>query len=170
MTIILSHKRKNLALTFVRFFSAAKLYRHNWLLSKRKTEKQSHSSVTSPSQQTAWFITFGYELQSVTFQAWLIGNQDVIERLEQNEAGSPRIGTVTVFGFAQQHVLFGMLLYVLVYPTPALWNVNCIETMGYTSKKRKRKKIHALGQLQVGKRPSFTAATFIVMCQSYAAF
>ena len=109
---------------------------------KGRLKNQNHSSVTSPCEQTAWFITLGCEQQSVKFQAFVIGNQDVIERLEQNKAGSQRIGTVTVFGFAQQHLLFGMLLHVLVYPTPALWNFNCIGTMGFTSKKQKRKYMH----------------------------
>ena len=36
-----------------------------------------------------------------------------------------------------QHLVFEMTLHVLVYPTPALWNVNCIGTMGFTSKKKK---------------------------------
>ena len=92
--------------------------------------------MTLPCEQTAWFITLGCEQQSVTFQAILIRNQDVIGNLEWNEAGSKRIRTITVFGFAQQHLLFGMVLHVLVYPTPALWNVNCIGTIDFTSKKQ----------------------------------
>ena len=83
--IILSHKRKNLPIIF---FSAAKLYAIlytgtiNCCLQGKAKKKLNQSSVTSPCEQTAWFITFGCERQSVTFQASLIGNQDDIEKLE----------------------------------------------------------------------------------------
>ena len=76
--------------------------------------------MTSAYVQMAWFITLGCEQQSVSFPALLIGNQGVIEKLEQNKAESQKIATVSSFGVAQQHHLFRMLLHVLVYPTLAL--------------------------------------------------
>ena len=56
----------------------------------------------------AWFITLGCVQQSVTFLAFLIGNQGFMEKLEQNRAESQRIETVTTctLGVAQQHLLF----------------------------------------------------------------
>ena len=61
--------------------------------------------------------------QLVIFSAFLIENQDVIEKLEQNEAESQRIGTITLFEFAKQHLLFMVHLEVLVYSIPVSRNI-----------------------------------------------
>ena len=46
----------------------------------------------------------------------LIKEQEFTEKLEENEAESQRIKTVTTFLVSQQYLLFSMLLPVLIYP------------------------------------------------------
>ena len=52
---------------------------------------------------------------SVTLRAFLIKNRSFIEKIDENEAESQRIETVTLFWVAQQYLLFSMLLPVLNY-------------------------------------------------------
>ena len=56
--------------------------------------------MTSAYQQMAWFITLGCEQQSVSFPALLIGNQGVIEKLEESRPESQKIEIVTSVGIA----------------------------------------------------------------------
>ena len=53
-----------------------------------------HSSVTYAYVQIVWFITLECVQPSVIFPAFHIGNQDVIEKLEQNRAELRKIETM----------------------------------------------------------------------------
>ena len=53
---------------------------------------------------------------SIILPVFLIENHSLIEKLEENEAESQRIETVTVFLVAQQYLLFSMLLPLTIYP------------------------------------------------------
>ena len=60
--------------------------------------------MTSAYVQMAQFITLGYVKLSIAFPTWLIGNQAVIEKLEQNKAESQKkIETVSFLGVAPRH-------------------------------------------------------------------
>ena len=69
--------------------------------------------MTSPFEHTSWFITLRCVRWSVTFPALPIKNEGAIEKLQQNEAESRKIKTVTLFGVVLQHPLFRMPLLVL---------------------------------------------------------
>ena len=98
-----------------------------------------HSSVTSAYVQMAWFVTLGCEQQSVSFPALLIGNQGVIEKLEESRPESRKIETVTSLGIAWQSLFFfqDALAYKLwiihfqphvIFCWIFLWQ-NCSDTM-----------------------------------------
>ena len=72
--------------------------------------------MTSPCEHTTWFITLGCVQWSVTFPVFPIKNEGAIEKIEQNEAESRKIKTVTLFGVVLQHPLLRMPLFVLDHP------------------------------------------------------
>ena len=67
----------------------------------------------------AWFITLGYVQRSIKFPAFLIENQNFIEKFEENKVEIQRIEIVTSRGVSQQYLHFSMLLPELVYPIQA---------------------------------------------------
>ena len=75
--------------------------------------------MTSPCEHTTWFITLGCVQWSVTFPAFPIKIEGAIKKLEQNEAESRKIKTVTLFGVVLQHPLFRIPLLVPDHPISA---------------------------------------------------
>ena len=100
-------------------FSVAKLPRYKELWSRIETE----STNSAKRDLSPYANGMVYHIRVCTtvcnIPALLIENRSFIEKLDENEAESQRIETVTLFTAAQQQFLFRMLLPVLVYPIPA---------------------------------------------------
>ena len=90
---------------------------------------------------------FGFMQQSVTLSVFLIGNQDFIEKLEQNEAGSKRIGTITHYIWAcsaTSSFQDDLACIGLSHSSLMKYRTNYNETMGFAGKKKKTKHTLAL--------------------------
>ena len=62
---------------------------------------------------------YTYTQQSISFPAWLVRSQGVIENLEQNRPESRKIETVTSFGVAQRDVFSGCSCMYWITPFQA---------------------------------------------------
>ena len=96
VTFVYTHpQRKRTTMIFnIIFFCGKTVYAQ--LIVDKKTKN--HSSVTCAYVQTAWFISLGCGQHFASFLA--IGNQGVIEKLEESRPESPKIETVTSLGIA----------------------------------------------------------------------
>ena len=88
---------------------------HSWLLTRKLKITQ---VWPVPMCKLLGLSHWGCGQHSASFLALLIGNQGLIEKLEQSKAERRKIKTATPFGVAQRHLLSRMLLHVLDYLFP----------------------------------------------------